>query len=101
MKPYDELLRFWFDEAGPEAWWKPNREFDDLIRTRFGELYARAARGELYKWRTAPEGRLGEIIVLDQFSRNLFRDSARAYAQDLAALALAQEAVSAGAHVAL
>ncbi len=101
MKPYDEFLRFWFDEAGPEAWWKPDPEFDEPIRARFGELHARAARGELYGWRTAPEGRLAEIIVLDQFSRNLFRDSARAYAQDLAALALAQEAVSAGAHVAL
>jgi uncharacterized protein (DUF924 family) len=101
VKPYDELLRFWFGEAGPEAWWKPNPEFDELIRARFGELYARAVRCELYKWRTAPEGRLGEIIVLDQFSRNLFRDSARGYSQDLAALALAQEAVSAGAHVVL
>ncbi len=58
-------------------------------------------RGELYAWRAEPRGRLAEIIVLDQFSRNLFRGSARAFDQDLAALALAQEAVSAGAHLEL
>ena len=99
--PYDEVLDFWFVEAGPQAWWERNPEFDELVRRRFGALHARGARGELYSWRAVPRGRLAEIIVLDQFSRNLFRDSARAFAQDLAALALAQEAVSAGAHVEL
>jgi uncharacterized protein (DUF924 family) len=92
------VLSFWFEEAGPKAWWTPDPAFDELIRRRFGELHGRAARGELYGWRAAAAGRLAEIIVLDQFSRNLFRGSARAFAQDLAALVLAQEAVSAGAH---
>jgi uncharacterized protein (DUF924 family) len=99
--PYAEVLDFWFGELEPGAWWKPDRGFDELIRHRFGELHAQAARGELYAWRATPQGRLAEIIVLDQFSRNLFRGSARAFAQDLAALALAQEAVSAGAHLEL
>ena len=99
MKPADEILQFWFVETGAKAWWKPDSAFDETIRRRFGELHTRAAHGELYGWRATAGGRLAEIIVLDQFSRNLFRDSARAYAQDLAALALAQEAVSAGAHV--
>jgi uncharacterized protein (DUF924 family) len=99
--PYGDVLDFWFAEAGPEAWWKRDPQFDEAVRRRFGALHARAARGELYGWRATPRGRLAEIIVLDQFSRNLFRDSARAFAQDLAALALAQEAVSAGAHLAL
>lgn len=99
--PYGDVLDFWFAEAGSQAWWKRDPQFDEAVRRRFGALHARAARGELYGWRATPRGRLAEIIVLDQFSRNLFRDSARAFAQDLAALALAQEAVSAGAHLAL
>lgn len=93
----DEVLKFWFEEAGPERWWAANPEFDAEIRARFGALHARAARGELQDWRDSPRGRLAEIIVLDQFSRNLFRDSPQAFAQDEAALARAQEAVQAGA----
>jgi len=68
---------------------------DRKIQARFGELHAQAARCECYPWRKTAEGRLAEIIVLDQFSRNIFRDDARAFATD--ALALAQEAVAAGA----
>jgi uncharacterized protein (DUF924 family) len=94
----EEILRFWFEEAGPQAWWKPDPAFDGTIRTRFGELYRRAILGELSAWRGTADGRLAEIIVLDQFSRNLFRGSAGAFAQDLAALVLAQEAVAAGVH---
>lgn len=101
MTTHDEILHFWFGETDRKAWWTPDREFDGLISRRFSGLHARAARGELYGWRATPRGRLAEIIVLDQFSRNLFRGSARAFAQDLAALALAQEAVSAGAHLEL
>jgi uncharacterized protein (DUF924 family) len=97
----DEVLEFWFAETEPQAWWASDPAFDEQVRARFGALHARAARAELHAWRVAPRGRLAEIIVLDQFSRNLFRGSARAFAQDLAALALAQEAVSAGAHLAL
>jgi uncharacterized protein (DUF924 family) len=96
-----QVLRFWFEEVDPKAWWTPDSKFDAAIRDRFAALYARAIQGELYPWRTSPAGRLAEIIVLDQFSRNLFRGSAAAYTQDLAALALAQEAVAAGAHRAL
>jgi uncharacterized protein (DUF924 family) len=95
------VLRFWFEEAGPKSWWKSDPAFDASIRDRFGELHARAAAGELSAWRATPRGRLAEIILLDQFSRNLYRESARAFAQDFAALVLAQEAVSAGALLAL
>lgn len=101
MIPYDSVLDFWFGEMEPRAWWAPDGALDERIRDRFGALHARAARGELYVWRGEPRGRLAEIIVLDQFSRNLFRDSPGAFAQDLAALTLAQEAVAAGAHLAL
>lgn len=95
------VLRFWFGEAGPKAWWKPDPAFDETIRRRFAAVHERAILGELFAWRVEPQGRLAEIIILDQFSRNLFRQSARAFAQDLAALVLAQEAVSSKAHLAL
>ena len=98
MTPYGEVLEFWFVETEPKSWWTADPAFDERIRGRFATLHARAARGELSAWRAAPRGRLAEIIVLDQFSRNLFRGSAEAFAQDLAALVLAQEAVAAGAH---
>ena len=99
--PAEEILDFWFVETPPKAWWTPDPAFDETIRRRFSATYERAIQGELASWRTEPHGRLAEIIVLDQFSRNLFRDSPRAFAQDLAALVLAQEAVSSKAHLAL
>ncbi|HXV40732.1 MAG TPA: DUF924 family protein [Steroidobacteraceae bacterium] len=97
----EEVLRFWFEEAGPERWWKADPAFDEMIRMRFSAIHARAAQGELHGWRAQPRGRLAEVIVLDQFSRNLFRGSPLAFAQDLAALVLAQEAVAAGQHLQL
>ena len=69
---------------------------DEAIRTRFGATLAAAARCELFAWRTTPEGRLAEILVLDQFSRNVYRDTPQAFAQDALALALAQELVASG-----
>lgn len=97
----DEVLKFWFEEAGPDRWWKTDPAFDESIRERFSATYARAVHGELHGWRAEPRGRLAEIIVLDQFSRNLFRNSPLAFAQDLAALVLAQEAVASGVHLRL
>jgi uncharacterized protein (DUF924 family) len=101
LSEIDDVLRFWFEETAPESWWKADPALDEEIRRRFTSLHARACLGELAVWRATPAGRLAEVIVLDQFSRNLFRESARAFAQDLAALVLAQEAVAAGAHLAL
>jgi uncharacterized protein (DUF924 family) len=98
---YDEVLGFWFEETDRKQWWRADAAFDALIRQRFGALHEQAARAELSPWRQAPRGRLAEIIVLDQFSRNLHRGTPRAFAQDAIALVLAQEAVSAGADQAL
>lgn len=100
MRP-EHILKFWFEDTQPKQYFKRDPEFDALIRKRFLDVHRAAAQGELYGWRTTPEGRLAEIIVLDQFSRNLFRDSPRAFACDGMALVLAQEAVSAGADRAL
>lgn len=92
-----EVLNFWFKEVEPRQWWAVDPEFDVRIRDRFLPLLEQAASGELSDWRKTPEGRLAEVIVLDQFSRNVFRYTPRAFMQDPMALALAQEAVASGA----
>lgn len=98
---HEDVLRFWFDEIAPAQWWKVDPAFDRLIAERYGALLAAAGRCELFAWRRSPEGRLAEIIVLDQFSRNIHRGRPAAFASDPLALALAQEAVAAGADAAL
>ncbi|MDK4689382.1 DUF924 family protein [Kingella negevensis] len=88
-----QILDFWFDESVKPNWFKHDADFDDLVRTNFEDVWKAAIAGELFEWRETMYGRLAEIIVLDQFSRNLFRNSARAYTQDGMALILAQEIV--------
>jgi uncharacterized protein (DUF924 family) len=92
-----EVLSFWFREIDPKLWWSSEPSFDRLIRGRFLGLLQEAAAGELHEWRATARGRLAEVIVLDQFSRNVHRGRPQAFAQDPMALALAQEAVAAGA----
>ncbi|MGE6607622.1 DUF924 family protein [Halomonas sp. NPDC076908] len=91
------VLDFWFEELTPAQWFKKDLEMDRSILEQFGTLHTRAAQCECYAWRLTAKGRLAEIIVLDQFSRNIYRDDARAFATDPLALALAQEAVASGA----
>lgn len=88
-----DVIQFWFEETEPKQRFMKDPEFDELIRSRFGEVHERARQGELYTWREHPLDALAEVIVLDQFSRNMFRDSAEAFAYDTLALVLAQEAV--------
>ena len=94
---YQDVLHFWFDELEPKQWWVKDDALDRLIVERFSKLHARASCCELYTWRSDARGRLAEIIVLDQFSRNMFRGSPLAFASDALALVLAQEAISTGA----
>ena len=91
-----DILHFWFTELNPKQHYAKDAGLDEAIRTRFGATLEAAARCELFGWRATPEGRLAEVLVLDQFSRNVFRDTARAFAQDALALALAQELVASG-----
>jgi uncharacterized protein (DUF924 family) len=91
-----DILHFWFEQIDRALWFKKDAGFDQLLRERFGALHTQASLGELSQWRGTAQGRLAEIIVLDQFSRNLFRDNAKAFAQDGMALVLAQEAVRSG-----
>ena len=91
---YQEIINFWFDEIESKSWWIKDEAFDSEIRQRFGAIHAAAVRCECYPWRAHPLGRLAEIIVLDQFSRNIYRDRPLAFANDSLSLALAQEAVA-------
>ena len=96
MPGAEDVHRFWFDEHGPDDWFAGKPEFDALIAERFGDSHASLAMGEGWTWRQTAHGRLAEIIVLDQFSRQLYRGDARAFAQDGMALILAQELVARG-----
>jgi uncharacterized protein (DUF924 family) len=97
LPAFQHVLQFWFEETTAEQHFQRNDAFDATIRDRFAALHEATCRGEMASWRDQPQGRLAEVIVLDQFSRNLYRDHPRAWAQDGQALVLAQEAVRAGA----
>lgn len=101
------ILDFWLgplDERGFAAesqhalWFKSSEDTDRLIESRFGELVAQAIAGELEHWARSDRGLIALIILLDQFTRNIYRDTARAFAGDDRALALAQATVIAGHH---
>ncbi len=91
-----DILHFWFDELTDKQHFAKDTALDEMIRSRFGATLKAAAQCELFAWRATPTGRLAEIIVLDQFSRNVYRDTPRAFSQDALALALAQELVASG-----
>ena len=98
MKTAADVLKFWFIDHGPADWFAGKPEFDAEIAADFAETHAAVARGEGWDWRSTPKGRLAEVIVLDQFSRQLHRNDPRAFMSDRMALALAQEAVGGGHH---
>lgn len=91
-----EVLHYWFKVLDEKDWWKKSEKIDQDIKLRFAETLTAASANELFHWRNTPSGRLAEIIVLDQFSRNIYRDSSLAFRQDSQALALAQEAIRHG-----
>jgi uncharacterized protein (DUF924 family) len=88
-----DVLSFWFSEKSGPKWFVNEPSFDAVVSARYGALLQAAKRGELFQWRETIRGRLAEIIVLDQFSRNIHRGTAAAFESDAQALALAQEAV--------
>ncbi len=90
------VLRFWFEELVGKQHFEVNLSRDTEMRKRFSALHQEASHGELFSWRISAEGRLAEIIILDQFSRNIFRGKPLSFAQDGMALCLAQEAVLLG-----
>mgnify|MGYP000162122821 CR=1 FL=1 len=88
-----QVLDFWFNQLEAKDWFIANQEVDNAIRDQFGDLLKQVSQAELFTWRVTPEGRLAEIIVLDQFSRNIYRNTPQAFSQDPLALGLAQEAI--------
>ncbi|WP_456268892.1 DUF924 domain-containing protein [Kushneria sp. AK178] len=92
----DDVLTFWFETLSPKQWFRRDDALDNTIATRFGALLNAARQAELTHWRDSDRGRLAEIIVIDQFSRNVHRGDPRAFSHDPQALVLAQEAVRLG-----
>lgn len=93
---YTDVLEFWFDQLTPEQHFMKNDALDLKMVERFIVVHSQAIAGELSSWRESPEGRLAEIILIDQFSRNIYRGEPKAYAGDPIALVLAQEAIRLG-----
>ncbi|MEL6750873.1 MAG: DUF924 family protein [Pseudomonadota bacterium] len=91
----DDVLNFWV-EAGTEKWWTKDDAFDTAIRDAFAHTLRKAERGELDHWQETPNGTLALIILLDQFTRNLNRNSAKAFKNDPKALAVAEAALDRG-----
>ncbi len=92
----DSIIDFWFTELTNAQRFAKDEALDALLRQRFGATLRSAIAGELFEWRQTAHGRLAEILVLDQFSRNIYRNTPAAFAQDAQALTLAQELVSRG-----
>ncbi len=90
---HETVITFWFEELTPTDWWMKNDQTDALITTRFLTTHNKAINGELDIWRKTPLGRLAEIIVLDQFSRNIYRNKPDAFAYDSMALSLSREMI--------
>jgi uncharacterized protein (DUF924 family) len=91
-----DVLDFWFDAAAQAAWFDNDPAFDARIRDQFGDVLETAARGDLDHWTATPGGWLALLIVLDQFSRNIHRGDARAWAADAKAQAMAQAGIARG-----
>lgn len=98
MLAAEDVLGFWFGDAqAPRPmWFRKEPEFDARIGERFGALIEEALLGGLASWRRTVDGRLAEVVVLDQFTRNAYRDSPRAFAGDALALPLARDMIARG-----
>lgn len=101
----DDVIHFWLGDlsqpgADPLAkaalWWKKDDAFDREIRARLQETLERGVRGELEAWESSPRGRLALVLLYDQLSRNMFRGTARSFAQDALARDLSKKALDAG-----
>ena len=93
MKQADDILTYWLDEVGPDGWYRGDKALDDDIRDQFEFTWERAQLGACGLWLTDPAGTLAYIILTDQFSRNMYRDDARAFASDKSARAAAKVAI--------
>ncbi len=93
----ETVLDFWFKETPPRQWFQKNADFDRQVEQRFGATLAAAAAGEFDAWLETPRGALAVVILLDQFSRNIYRDDPRAFDNDGKAQAITRSQVGKGA----
>lgn len=106
----ERILDFWFGDAATSLdhakrrdaiWFESSAELDRDIERRFSAVHSRAARGELSAWNTSPGGSLALVLVLDQFPRNMFRGTSRAFATDALALRTALDLIQSGGDIQL
>ena len=91
MTQKEDILNFWFKECNPEQWFKKNDAFDQIIKNTFSNTIEAAIKGKMDNWKNTETGCLALIIILDQFTRNVFRDTLRAFVGDNKALVLSQK----------
>lgn len=92
----DEILQFWLDECQPKQWFEQDDALDQTIRTRFEQTWVDATEGKFALWLTYPNGVMAYVILTDQFPRNMFRGTPKAFSTDAAALAAAKSAIARG-----
>ena len=91
-----QIIQFWFDECEPQQWFVKDTAFDEMLNDRFGASVELALRGKFSSWAETKEGTLALIILLDQMTRNIYRDTPKAFAGDPIALALSLKATERG-----
>ncbi|MEM6781688.1 MAG: DUF924 family protein [Pseudomonadota bacterium] len=91
-----DVLQFWFEDSQPQQWFQVSPEFDAQIKERFEDQYNLAAEGLCDDWKNGPDGCLALCLLLDQFPRNMFRDTPKAFATDKQALLIAKHAIAKG-----
>ena len=95
-KSIQAILVFWFEEISPESWFKKEPLFDDMLKQKFGRIMEKALAGQLDKWAQNKNGRLALILLLDQITRNIFRNTPKAFSGDDIACALSLKSVADG-----
>ena len=90
----EDIITFWFEEISPEQWFKKDKEFDAMLLERAGTTVIKALNGQLDKWSKTSTGSVSLVILLDQFTRNIFRDTPKAFSGDEMALVLCQKSIN-------
>lgn len=90
----EDIITFWFEEISPEQWFKKDKEFDAMLLERAGTTVIKALNGQLDRWSKTSTGSVSLVILLDQFTRNIFRDTPKAFSGDEMALVLSQKSIN-------
>ena len=90
----EDIITFWFEEISPEQWFKKDKKFDAMLLERAGTTVIKALNGQLDRWSKTSTGSVSLVILLDQFTRNIFRDTPKAFSGDEMALVLSQKSIN-------